>query len=136
MFKNIAAFCLGFMVVTGVAYATPALQRLRVIFAGGLTVANTAATQVSGNTVTKILAGSETVDFASLTTTCADSTGHTVTGAAVGDRCVVSAPAAPGNENFTCYVSATNTVKVHACAAGTAVDAASGSYKTLVFSTQ
>jgi len=96
-----------------------------------------AAGVTSTNAVTRMLAGSETVDFASGTITCVDSTGHTVTGAQVGDACIVGAPAdATANATFSCYVSAADTVKVRFCPAGTATNPASASYKTRVISNQ
>ena len=88
------------------------------------------------NKVTRMLAGSETFDFANTTIVCEDSTGVTVTGAQVGDTCHVGLPAAPGNGSFTCYVSAANTVKVHFCPAGTAVNPASQAYTTRLTSNQ
>lgn len=88
------------------------------------------------NKVTRMLATSEVVDYASQTITCADSTGVTLTGAQVGDACSVSYPAAPGNANFTCYVDAANHVKGHFCPAGTATDPASGTYNYYIRSNQ
>lgn len=91
----------------------------------------------SGNVITKSLGASATIDFASVTTTCTDSSGITVTGAVAGDACFVGTPAAAtANLSFTCYVSAADTVKVRACAAGTAADAASATYYVRVFSAQ
>lgn len=72
-----------------------------------------AAGVTTTNAVTRMLGGSETVDFASASITCVDSTGHTVTGAQVGDACSVGTPAAAtANATFSCYVSAANTVKI------------------------
>lgn len=67
-------------------------------------------------------AASASIDFASITTTTADSSGITVTGAAVGDTCEVGPPTAAmvTGSAFTCYVSATDTVVVRHQAAGTA----------------
>jgi hypothetical protein len=90
----------------------------------------------AGNRVTNVLAGSITHDFASQTITCVDSASITVTGALVGDPCFVGSAVAPGNANFTCYVSATNTVLVHFCPAGTAVDPASQLFRVRVISSQ
>lgn len=96
-----------------------------------------AAGVTTTNAVTRMLAGSETVDFASATITCIDSTGHTVTGAQVGDACIVGAPAAAtANATFSCYVSAANTVKVRFCPSGTAADPAEASYATRLISNQ
>lgn len=100
-------------------------------------------TTSTGNKVTKMLGGSGTLDFISATTTCnttiADggTSAITVTGAAVGDPCFVGAPSSPAaNSSFTCYVSATDTVTVKQCAAGTASDPSSGTYYVRVISSQ
>lgn len=91
----------------------------------------------TANAITKSLGGSATIDFASVTTTCVDSSAITVTGAVAGDACFVGPPAAAqANLSFTCYVSGANEVKVRACAAGTAADAASATYYVRVFSAQ
>lgn len=100
---------------------------------GRVTLPNSIRAQATGaaltaNKVTRELAGSETFDYASQTITCVDSTGITITGAQVGDGCHVGLAVAPGNANFTCYVSAANTVKGHFCPAGTAVDPASQTF--------
>lgn len=92
------------------------------------------------NKVTRMLAGSITFDFASGTIVCEDSTGITITGAQVGDPCFVGPPetlTAGGtglHHNFTCYVSAANTVKVRACAAGTVDNPGSATFKVRVLS--
>lgn len=89
------------------------------------------------NAITETLSASATIDFASATTTCVDSSAITVTGALAGDACSVGTPAAAtANLSFTCYVSASDAVKVRACAAGTAADAASATYYVRVFSAQ
>lgn len=91
----------------------------------------------STHKVTRILNGAYTIDFASSTITCVDSAGQTLTGARTGDVCVVSPPAAStANTMFNCRVSATNTVIVRYCPAGTAADPASGSYNVTVISHQ
>lgn len=91
----------------------------------------------STHKVTRILNGAYTIDFASSTITCVDSAGQTLTGARTGDVCVVSPPAAStANTMFNCRVSATNTVIVRYCPAGTAADPASGSYNVTVISNQ
>lgn len=98
---------------------------------------DTGAGKVEGDTLNKItrrLGATETFDFANSTIVCEDSTGVTVTGAAVGDACDVGIPAAPGNGSFTCYVSAANTVKGHFCPSGTATNPASGSYRYYITS--
>lgn len=102
---------------------------------GGLYIGNLGGA-ASTNRITQAFAGSVTHDFVSATITCADSAAITLTGAKVGDSCFVGLNAAPGNANFTCYVSALNTVLVHFCPAGTAVDPASQVFNVRVFSAQ
>lgn len=90
--------------------------------------------------VTRVLAGSATIDFATATIVCRDSSAITVIGAQVNDPCFVGMPAtltAGGtglHESFTCYVSAADAVKVRACAAGTADDPPSVVYEVRVIS--
>ena len=91
----------------------------------------------STHRVTNMLAGSITHDFASSTITCLDSSAITVTGAAVGDPCIVGPPAAPiANSSYSCYVSAADTVLVRFCPAGTAANPANVEYKVRVISNQ
>ena len=99
-------------------------------------------TSTETNAVTHSYSASATIDFASVTITCEDSTGITVTGAVAGDACFVGAPttisgAGTGlHSTFSCYVSAADTVKVRHCAAGTADNPASATYYVRVFSAQ
>lgn len=91
----------------------------------------------SSNKVTRILQSAYTIDFATATITCNDSAGQTLTGAKVGDTCIVGPPAAAqANASFTCRVSAADTVIIRYCAAGTAADPASASYAVTVISNQ
>jgi len=74
-----------------------------------------------------------------LTITCSDSSNISLPGARVGDPCLLGIPTASivANANFSCRVSATDTVLVRMCAAGTATaDPASGSFQVRVFSNQ
>lgn len=108
---------------------------------GPLYVAPKSIGATSTNAVTRMLAGSETVNFDEITTTCADSTGHTVTGAQVGDPCFVgvSADAVDAgyvNGTLSCYVSVAGTVKVRLCAAGTAINLSSLTFTTRIVSNQ
>ena len=66
------------------------------------------------NKVTRLLAGSATVDFASATVGRIESTGITVTGARANDECTVGENATAGalKADFSCYVSAADTVKI------------------------
>jgi hypothetical protein len=91
----------------------------------------------STHKVTKMLAGSITVDFASATNTCVDSSAITVTGAVAGDPCFVGAPTTiVANTHFSCYVSAADAVRVRYCPAGTAADPLSATYSVRVVSNQ
>lgn len=109
-------------------------------FKSGFFVGPAASTTTAANRIDNVLAGSITFDFASVTITCEDSTGITVTGAAVNDPCFVGPPttisgAGTGlHSSFTCYVSAADTVKVRHCAAGTADNPASATYTVRVIS--
>ena len=123
---------------TQVAKATPMdLYRVQHIMLAGFFVGPTAAA-VATNKVTTMLGASATIDFTTATTTCTESSAITVTGAVVGDVCAVGTPAAGGSANatYTCYVSATNAVKVRHCAAGTADDPASGTFYVRTISAQ
>jgi hypothetical protein len=73
-----------------------------------------AAQATSAMKVTRMLGASATVDFASTAIGKIESTGITVTGALVGDPCAVGVPAAAGalKAQYSCYVSAADTVKV------------------------
>lgn len=118
-----------------VAFGATQYTRILNLNVTGKTLLGT--TTETGNAITKSLGGSATIDFASVTTTCVDSNAITVTGAVAGDVCLVGPPAsATANLSFTCYVSAADSVKVRACAAGTAADAASATYYVRVFSAQ
>lgn len=94
------------------------------------------------NKVTRALTGFSTIDFASATITCRDSTAFSVPGAQVLDPCFVGMPATLTtggtglHETFSCYVSAADNVKVRACAAGTADDPPSVTFAVRVISSQ
>lgn len=107
-------------------------------FTGTLSAASVAIPNSGGTPITKSYGASATIDFGSTTTTCNDSTAITVTGAVAGDACFVGPPTTGGSTNasYTCYVSATNNVKVRHCAAGTADDPASATFYVRVFSQQ
>lgn len=100
-------------------------------------------TTSTGNKVTKMLGTSATIDFDTATTTCTTTISDggtatvTVTGAAAGDPCFVGTPSSPAaNSSFSCYVSATDTVTLKQCAAGTASNPSSGTYYVRVISSQ
>lgn len=73
-----------------------------------------ASSQADANMITKSLGASATIDFASSAAAPVDSNAITVTGAAAGDPCEVGVPTAAGalKAQYTCYVSATDAVKV------------------------
>jgi hypothetical protein len=123
------------LALAGTAFAATQYSNLLNLKVFGKTLLGT--TTETGNVITKSLGGSATIDFASRTITCEDSTGITVTGAVAGDACFVGPPTtAAANSAFTCYVSAADTVKVRHCPAGTASDPASATYYVRVFSAQ
>lgn len=134
------------LLVLALALVVPALvladtTQVLANFFGGLYVGPRSAA-TSTNRTTRMLAGSITFDFASVTITCEDSTGITITGAQTGDPCFVGPPttisgAGTGlHSSFTCYVSAADTVKVRHCAAGTVDNPASALYRVRVISSQ
>jgi hypothetical protein len=131
--KRLGLF-LGVLLLASLAFAAgPTKQTTRWAFLGGISIGN----DDTDNRVTKTLGKSSTIDFTSVTTTCVDSSAITVTGARAGDPCFVGPPTtATANLSFTCYVSAADAVKVRACAAGTAADAASATYYVRVISSQ
>lgn len=89
--------------------------------------------------ITRLIRGTTAaIDFASATITCVDSAAQTVSGARVGDICIVNplASSIVANSSFTCRVSATDQVIIRFCAAGTAADPASTTYDLLLLSNQ
>lgn len=95
-------------------------------------------TQIASNRITRSLSGSATIDFAAGTIVCEDSAAITVTGARANDVCLVGLTTTAGaaNSSFTCYVSASDAVKVRHCPAGTASNPASQAYYVRIFSNQ
>lgn len=89
----------------------------------------------TANAVTAIRAGAFTIDFASSTITCVDSGSQTLTGAQVGDICLVTPPAGVvANAIFQCRVSAADTIIVRFCPVGTAADPLSGAFQVRAIS--
>lgn len=127
------------LLVAGIAYAAPSIDRVRRDFWGGISIGAAGVGVTSSNVIKESLGASTTYDAASITSTCDESSAITVTGAAAGDPCMVGVPAAAGalNVSWTCYVSATNAVKIKVCnpTAG-AIDAASGTFYVRTFSSQ
>lgn len=123
--------------ISGVEYDNS--PRPRLIKPGLFIGDETNALKSTTNKIPYTLGASATIDFASATITCRDSSAITVTGAKVGDPCFVGIPATLTSggtglhESFTCYVSAADNVKVRACAAGTADDPASVVFNVRVF---
>jgi hypothetical protein len=113
--------------VGGVAYATNQFLYL-VQASGGIKVGAT------GTDISDSYAASSAIDFAGVTDQCEDSSGITVTGAAVNDVCTVGPPATMPCAHcwLTCYVSAANTVKVRLCAHGASGNPASATYAVRV----
>lgn len=102
--------------------------------AAGTVTASQGIRIASGTTIERSIAAASTIDFASTSDTTADSSNITVTGAAVGDGCVVGVPVAAQvtGATFECFVTATNTVVIRFNANGAAIDPASGSFTVRV----
>lgn len=94
--------------------AAPTIQDVGWAFKGGLSIGSGSTWDTASNRITKRLGKSATIDFASTSVGRVLSSAITVTGAAVGDICTVSAPAAASAlpARFSCVVTATNEVKV------------------------
>ncbi len=92
--------------------------------------------QINGTRVMNAFyAGSATIDPASLIDAAGATATITVTGAALGDFAIVSAPYDLQGLTVTAYVSAANTVSVRIQnESGATVDLASGTWKAVVFS--
>ena len=71
-------------------------------------------TNSTANKVSRLLSTSATIDFTSTLVGRVESTGITLTGARVGDACMVGENATAGalKADFSCYVSAADTVKI------------------------
>jgi hypothetical protein len=88
----------------------------------------------NGNTITKVLSGSASLDFGSIGAAAQAGLTITVTGAAVGDEVIMALPAAPAaGLVFNAFVSATDTVTIRASNITAApVDPAAASYGVIV----
>jgi len=88
----------------------------------------------NGNTITRVLSASASLDFASINAGAQASLTITVTGAAVGDEVIMALPAAPAaGLVFNAFVSATDTVTIRASnISGSPVDAAAATYGVIV----
>lgn len=97
---------------TRIAEAATVFTRLLHLRVQGKTLLGNVAE--TGNSITKALGTSATVDFTVLSVGRQESGSITVTGAAVGDVCSVGTTTAAGGlaAQYTCYVSAADTVKI------------------------
>ena len=89
----------------------------------------------TGATVTSVLTAASTINFPEIAAgATSDSSGITVTGAAVGDAVMVGVPAAiEAGIVVTAYVSAADTVKVRAAnVTASPINPASGSFRVVV----
>jgi hypothetical protein len=88
----------------------------------------------NGNTITKVLSGSASLDFGSIGAAAQADLTITVTGAAAGDEVIMALPAAPAaGLIFNAFVSAANTVTIRASNITAApVDPAAASYGVIV----
>ena len=86
------------------------------------------------NTITKVLSGSASLNFAEIAAAAQASLTITVTGAAVGDEVIMALPAAPAaGLVFNAFVSAADTVTVRASNITAApVDPAAATYGVIV----
>ena len=97
--------------------------------------------RINANRITRSLGASATIDFAAAASGCEDSSAITVLGARAGDPCFVGPPIsiatadAGAKSTFTCFVSATNAVKVRFCTPSYE-NPASATYNVRVLSNQ
>jgi hypothetical protein len=88
----------------------------------------------NGNTITKVLSGSASLDFGSIGAAAQAGLTITVTGAAVGDEVITALPAAPAaGIVFNAFVSAANTVTIRASnITAASVDPVAATYGVIV----
>lgn len=121
--KKFLGFILGVALTAGLATAATQLIDLNVSsnlsgFTGGIIVLPssllTSDSAINASRMTRSLGASATIDFSSATSAPALSSSITVTGARAGDPCFVGVPTAAAalQAEFTCYVDASNSVKV------------------------
>lgn len=143
-----ALWCLPVLLAAGFAFAQgvqPGFPRnlvgpIAVIGAFSVSGASTLqSVSIGGGTaVTKLLRCTKTVDLANADNdVCTADEDITCTGATVGAECIVNAPTAASvaGSQFTCFVSATDTVKLrHCCNKDTSsCDPGSATYSVRVF---
>lgn len=119
-------------------------QRLQAI-TGGILIAPTSLLtsndKINASRITRSLGASATIDFSGAASGCTDSSAITVTGARTGDVCIVGAPItiatadAGAESSFSCFVSASDAVKVRFCT-NSYENPASGTFYVRVFSNQ
>lgn len=91
----------------------------------------------TNNKITYTLSGVEAFQFTDAGAgSCQTSTGVTVTGAAVGDPCMVSGGAMRASATYSCFVSSANTVKVKECVEADEGGTQDAGYFTRIFSNQ
>lgn len=90
----------------------------------------------SGATISKVLSGSASLNFGSISAAAQEDLTITVTGAATGDEVIMALPASPAaGIVFNAFVSAANTVTVRATnITASAVDPAAATYGVIVLS--
>lgn len=117
------------------AVAAIDVVRLPALFKSTVEINGATTFGATGTAMSDSYAGTYTIDFAGVTDACEDSSGQTLTGAAVNDVCVVGPPATMPHANawLTCYVSAADTVKVRLCGHGATGNPASASFAVRVF---
>jgi hypothetical protein len=88
----------------------------------------------NGNTITKVLSGSASLNFPSINAASQADLTITVPGAAVGDEVILALPSGPAaGLVFNAFVSAANTVTVRASnISGSPVDAGNAAYGVIV----
>lgn len=128
------------LLVGGVALAsTFVIQPMVEWFKRGIYVGAT-ATASSAHLLTETLSTADiTHDHAETDGgTCLVSPATTVTGAAVGDPCVIApnATASTLHGTWSCHVSAANAVRIKLCAGADNLDPASGAFRVRTFSNQ
>lgn len=134
------AFTIAFVCASAAIAAPYAMISFAQWFKGGVYVGLLANASTNNKLTKSVASGAITYDCAdTLTATCTDSSGQTVTGAAVGDTCEIGPNATAGalSGTWTCYVSAANTVVIKFCnpTAGS-INPASGSFRVRTLSNQ
>jgi hypothetical protein len=103
-------------------------------FSGPVRSLNGFIASEGSNTITKVLSGSASLDFGSITNATQASLTIAVVGAAVGDEVILALPAAPtAGLVFNAFVSAADTVTIRASNISAApVDPAAATFGVIV----